>query len=165
VSFETEFVPFLLTRPSVWNPIATAFSIVGSPTPPTDPRILNAVGYGYIAQPVPPPYFVWRGPFNFDAWDVSQGRLQGATLDVWLSTYCANLDDALTWISAIDADLASLWVPGFYQNLTTVRIMRMMYRKNSKVPIETPDESQIEGTQFPTRGYTISYKVWIQPIV
>lgn len=159
MSLETELAIFVHNRPAFWTPIANFYSVSTSIIPVVDTRILARLCYGNapaIADVAP--YLVWDGPFDYDQGEVSGGAIKNKTAKFWFTVYSQFLDDASLWIKAIENDLVSLFVPGYYAPLTTVRIMSMLYVKGSKFPSRN-DQVQRTGEEFPVNGFTIAYQI------
>ena len=163
MSLEAELAAFVRSRPAFWNPIASAFSISG-PTPPVDNRILSRLCYGNAPQNAgSAPYLVWDGPYDYDQGTVAQGAIAQKTARFWFTVYAQYFDDAVDWMTAIENDLLSAFTPGTFFNLSTVRIMSMVYIPNTKFPSRS-DQVQRTGQEFPLNGFTIAYQICWQPL-
>lgn len=156
MSFETELVNFVKTRPAFYNPIVAA--IGGSPSP-SSTAVVSRLCYGQAPANVGrTPYVVWTGPFDYDPGNFSGGSLSQKKAQFWFSVYTAYLDDAIDWISAIEEDLVGLFVPGYFYNLTTCRITQIIQNAGTKMHIPS-NQSSRTGEEFPTCGATIAFTI------
>ena len=162
MSLPNELVQFVRSRPAFWTPIANAFSIVGSPTPPTDPRILARLSLQNAPQDAGGndkfPYLVWTGPFKYEQNTTSDGAALGRWANFWFTAYTDYADDASDWIDAIEDDVLNLFVNQYFQNLSTVRIMTMTYVPNTKFLVPADNVSRTSN-EFGLSGMTICYKI------
>ena len=156
MSFETEFVLFAKSRPSFYNPIVAAIT----PTPlPTNAKVLSRLCYGEAPATVGNlPYVVWTGPFQYDSGNYSGGALSQKKARFWFSVYTDYLDNAIDWLTAIENDISTLFVPGYFFNLTTCRITQMILVPSTKMHLTT-NQSQRTGQEFPTAGATMAFTI------
>lgn len=148
-----DLATFLLSRESVTNPIVAALNL-----PATDPKVKLRVHFGKGSQNNQVPRLAFTGPFEYDSGNVAEGTVEEKIATFWFACYHAYLDDALDWISAIEADLASLFVPGYFANLEHTRIMSMIQVQGSKRPFYS-DQAQITGKESPPEAATIAYRI------
>lgn len=159
MSLATEIAKFARSRPAFWTPIANFYSIAGSPTPPTDNRILAALCYGDSPQNLTEnPKLVWNGPFDYDQGTTAQGAVETKSAKFWFTVYANYLDDAMDWMDAIETDVLDLFTPVHYETLTTVRIMSMIYIPGTKLPVKS-DQAARTGKEFAMDAVTICYKI------
>lgn len=160
MSFETELVQFVNSRPSFYNPIVEALTVVlGSAPDPTDVSVKSRLCYGAGPNNVGNiPYLVWTGPTSYEPGNYSGGALTQKKARYWFTVYTEYLDDAINWINAIEQDMNTLFVPGYFFDLTTCRITQMIQEPFSKSSA-MGDQTQRTGAEFPNTGATISYVI------
>lgn len=159
MSLETELAQFVKSRPAFWSPIATNLGVTSSPTPPVDTGILSRICYGEAPQTANPGhYIVWTGPKNYDPGLVSEGAIGNKTARFWFTVYSEFLDDATDWMNAIESDIINLFVPGYYFDLTSVRIMSMLQVAGTKYKAED-DMVQRTGDEFQLTGFTCCWQI------
>lgn len=161
MSLESELAIFVQSRPAFWTPICSAFS-VSLPTPPasiSDPKILARLCYGNAPQNANAgPYLVWTGPFDYDPGLFSGGALDNRTAKFWFTCYAQYLDTAADWMTAVEDDIRTLFVPGYFFPATTIRIMSMLLQKGSKMSASS-DQTFRTGQEFPLNGFTCAYQI------
>lgn len=155
MSLHNDFQSFLLSRTSVTDPICSSFAPAVLPSS-TKAKLCITYGDGTQERRLPRLSFI--GPFDYDPGTTSDGDMETKLGNMYLSVFCEHLDDAMDWLTAIELDFAALFVPGFFVNLTTVRIIKMIQQNGSKKPMLT-DEVLQTGQEHPPAAAIICYKV------
>lgn len=156
MSLLTDIMEFVVSRPIFHAPIRSAF------TPEkfiNDPLVLQRLCFHSAPQNVGQlPYLVWDGPHNWDQGLIAEGALDEKVFDLWFTAYQLDVDDAWDWINAIEEDVVSVFVPGYFFTGGTGRIATMTYVQHSKHCVLS-DQVQQTAAERSMSAATICFKI------
>ena len=161
MSLHNDLAHFLLSRNPVAAPIIAAYAALNPPVVvvATDQRVLQRVCFGQGPQNVGSiPYLVFTGPFSYDAGIVSEGAVGQKVARYWLTAYHLQFDLALDWLTAIERDLVSFFVPGIFSTQNSCRITSMTYCFGTKTIVTTDQVSQT-GKELSVFPATMCYQI------
>lgn len=145
-SLQSDLRTFLLAQSAVYQPILDALPVG---TNPNAAVVTDRVGYVMTAQNKGgKPYFVFDGPFDYNAGLVSGGATRLKVGSFFFYCYAAYQDTCYDWITAVENALIDLFVPGYFYTGDAVRLMSMLYIQGSK-RISAGDQVALVGKEHP----------------